>query len=116
MVQSTMGTQVLDETDIVDIVKEHFYRYNQGFKNINIIVDYLFEKNKPRIGMEISLEPLNKKMPDSYIEKLYYNLLNTCKESVNVEVSILNKVYDLIKNDEISKDIFIALIKRIKGL
>ena len=59
MVQSTMGTQVLNEADIIDIIKQHFWKYNQGFKQIKINVD-LADRNEPRIGMEILLEALNK--------------------------------------------------------
>jgi hypothetical protein len=29
-----MGTQYLEEADLIDIIKQHFYRYGQGFKQV----------------------------------------------------------------------------------
>ena len=112
MDQSTMGTQVLQEADIIDIVKQHFWRYNQGFKQIRINVD-LAVRNEPRIGMEIALDKLNKKKPDGRVEQLYNELLETCKELTQVEDGILDKVYDLVKNGKITKKTFVELVKRI---
>jgi phosphopantothenate synthetase len=113
MIHSTMGTHVLSDADIIDIVKQHFYRYNQGFKQVKITVD-LAEHDKPRIGMELALEPLNMTVSDS-IEQLYHNLLDTCKEVTQVETEILNKIYNMADNNEIDKETFVALIKKIKG-
>lgn len=114
MIQSTMGTQVLDEADVIDIVKQHFYRYNQGFKQVKITVD-LAERDKPRIGMELGLEPLNTEKPNDPIQQLYNELLDTCKEVTQVETEMLNKIYDMADNNEIDKATFVALIKKIKG-
>lgn len=114
MVQSTMGTQVLDEADIIDIMKQHFYRYGQGFKQVKVTVD-LIQRDQPRIGMEIGLEGLNPVLPDDRIEKIYYTLLDSCKESTNVEEAISNKVFYMVTNGELSKTDFMLLTKRLKG-
>jgi hypothetical protein len=109
-----MGTQYIGESDIIDIVKQHFYKYGQGFKQVKINVD-LVQINQPRISMEIGLEPLNKVLPSEEIEKLYYDLLNTCKEFAQVETEMFNKIYDMVESKKISKKVFRALVKRIKG-
>jgi len=114
MIESTMGTQVLNEADLIDIVKQHFYKYGQGFKNVKITTD-LAQRDQPRIGMELGLENLNPALPNDEVEKAYYSLLNTCKESTNVENLILDKIFDMIKRGRMNSSIFKALIKKLKG-
>jgi hypothetical protein len=114
MVRSTMGTQYLEESDLIDIVKQHFYRYGQGFKQVRTRVD-LIQRDQPRIAMEIDLVPLNSAVPDKRIEKIYYNLLETCKESTDAEKEIFKKLYDMVKKGGIDKETFCGLVKRFKG-
>ena len=115
MVQSTMGTQVLDENDIIDIVKQHFYRYGQCFKQVKVMGDY-FERDKLKIGLEIGLVPLNPILPNDRIEKIYYTLLDSCKESTNVEDAISNKLFDMVTSGMLQKKDFTLLLKKIKGV
>jgi len=114
MVESTTGTQVLDESDIIDIVKQHFYKYGQGFKEVRIKGDYI-ERDKLKMGLEIKLVPLNPAIPDTLIDKIYYALLNSCKETANVENAMLEKIFDMVKQETMDKITFTALIKKIKG-
>lgn len=114
MVRSTMGTQYLEENDIIDIVKQHFYRYGQGFKQVRTRVD-LIQRDEPRIALEIDLVPLNPVVPDKRVEKIYYNLLETCKESTDTEKEIFKKLFEMVKKGGIDKETFCGLIKRFKG-
>lgn len=114
MVESTAGTQVLDESDIIDIVKQHFYKYGQGFKDVRTRGDYI-GRDSLKIGLEIKLVPLNPALPNTLIDKIYYSLLNSCKETANVENAILGKIFDMIKQGTMDNITFMALIKKIKG-
>lgn len=114
MVRSTMGTQYLEEADLIDIVKQHFYKYGQGWKQGRIRVD-LIQRDQPRIGMEIDLVPLNPIVPDKRVEKIYYNLLETCKDSTDVEKEVFKKLFDMVKKGGIDKETFCGLVKRFKG-
>ena len=112
MDQSTMGTQVLMESDIIDILKQHFWRYNQGFKQIRFNVDQIV-RDSPRFSIEILLEKLNKKKAVSRVEELYNELLESCKEVTQVEDAIIGKIYELSRLGKITKETFIELIKKI---
>jgi hypothetical protein len=114
MIQSTAGTQVLEEADIIDIVKQHFYKYGQGFKQVRLNVS-MVEYMKPKISLELALVPLNPALPNEIIDKIYYSLLNTCKETGNVENAILDKIYEMVSQGTIDNSTFIALIKKLKG-
>lgn len=114
MVESTAGTQVLDESDIVDIVKQHFYKYGQGFKEVRVRGDYI-GRDSLKIGLELKLVPLNPAIPNILIDKIYYSLLNSCKETANVENAMLEKIFDMIKHGTMDNVTFTALIKKIKG-
>jgi|WetSurMetagenome_2_1015567.scaffolds.fasta_scaffold348510_2 hypothetical protein len=112
MERSMAGTQVLYEEDIIDIIKQHFYRYGQGFKQVRLTVD-LVERSRPKIGMEIALTPLNTVLPDDKIDKIYYSLLDSCKDATKVEDTMMNKLYSMVSEKKITKKDFFILIKRL---
>ena len=114
MFETTAGTQFLDENDIIDIIKQHFYRYGQGFKEVRVKAD-IVACNNPKISLEVNLKPLNPVLPEDRIDQIYYSLLNSCKESTKVEVAMNEKLFDMVKSSGISREDYIKVMKKITG-
>lgn len=108
------GVIHLKESDITDILRQHFARYGHGFKNITYVIDQS-ERDKPRHEIDILLLPLNRPKNDK-LEKKYLELLSKCTENANIENVILKEVYRLVQSNEISSEEFIYLIEKIRGL